>query len=95
MDIITGGFQAEYGNAQSGIINIVTKEGGANYEGTACASPRTSSNPRTSDYGYNQLQASIGGPVPVIPNMYFHVSGELQGFRPTAPPPMRMRDSAA
>ena len=29
VSIITGGFQAEFGNAQSGMINIVTKEGGA------------------------------------------------------------------
>jgi len=33
MDVQTGGFTAEFGNAQSGIINIVTKDGGANYSG--------------------------------------------------------------
>ena len=30
VSLITGGFAAEFGNAQSGMINIVTKEGGAN-----------------------------------------------------------------
>lgn len=33
MDVQTGGFTAEFGNAQSGIINIITKDGGANYSG--------------------------------------------------------------
>ncbi len=33
MKVMTGGFPAEYGNAQSGIINIITKEGGENYSG--------------------------------------------------------------
>ncbi len=32
--IITGGFGAEYGNAQSGIINVVTREGGGSYTGS-------------------------------------------------------------
>lgn len=30
--VITGGFGAEYGNAQSGIVNIVTREGGDRYD---------------------------------------------------------------
>ena len=33
MKVMTGGFPAEYGNAQSGIINIITKEGGDEYSG--------------------------------------------------------------
>jgi len=32
--VITGGFNAEYGNVRSGVINVVTKEGGARYTGT-------------------------------------------------------------
>jgi outer membrane receptor protein involved in Fe transport len=30
IQLLTGGFSAEYGEAQSGIVNVVTKEGGAN-----------------------------------------------------------------
>ena len=78
VDILTGGFQAEYGNAQSGIINIVTKEGSADWRGNV-RFVTDQQNPRTSDYGYNQLQTSIGGPVPGIPNLYIHGSGEIQG----------------
>ena len=33
--VITGGLNAEYGNAQAGVINIVTKEGGRKFHGTA------------------------------------------------------------
>lgn len=32
--VISGGFGAEYGNAQSGVINIVTREGGNRYTGS-------------------------------------------------------------
>jgi hypothetical protein len=34
MQILTGGFPAEYGDAQSGVVNVVTKEGGETYEAT-------------------------------------------------------------
>ncbi len=33
VEVITGGFSAEYGNAMSGIVNVVTKEGGNSYSG--------------------------------------------------------------
>ncbi|HLT48225.1 MAG TPA: TonB-dependent receptor [Rubricoccaceae bacterium] len=32
LEVITGGFNAEYGEAQSGVINVITKEGSENYE---------------------------------------------------------------
>jgi len=84
VDIITGGFQAEYGNAQSGIINIVTKEGGAQWRGNVRFTT-DETNPRTSDYGYNQMTASLGGPIPGIPNLYVHGSGEIQGMADRQP----------
>ncbi len=33
LTVLTGGWEAEYGNAQGGIINIVTREGGLRYSG--------------------------------------------------------------
>jgi len=33
MNVITGGLPAEYGNAQSGMVNVVTKDGSAEYTG--------------------------------------------------------------
>lgn len=35
LEIITGGFNAEYGQAQSGVFNIITKEGSKNLSGYA------------------------------------------------------------
>ncbi len=84
VDIITGGFQAEYGNAQSGIINIVTKTGGPFFRGQL-GYTTDQINPRTSDWGYNQLTGSLSGPVKVVPNLYFHGSGEIQGFADNFP----------
>lgn len=34
VEVITGGFNAEYGQAMSGIINVRTKEGGSSYKGS-------------------------------------------------------------
>jgi len=34
LEIITGTFNAEYGRAMSGIVNIITKDGGNNFEGS-------------------------------------------------------------
>jgi len=33
LQVLTGGFNAEYGQAMSGVVNIVTKEGGSQYHG--------------------------------------------------------------
>ena len=33
LEVITGTFNAEYGRAMSGVVNVVTKDGGPNYEG--------------------------------------------------------------
>lgn len=78
VDIITGGFQAEYGNAQSGIVNVVTREGGPQFRGNIRYTT-DGQQPRTSDWGYNQLIVDVGGPVPGIPHLYFNASGEAQG----------------
>jgi hypothetical protein len=34
IQVITGGFNAEYGNAQSGIVNVITKDGGNKIDGS-------------------------------------------------------------
>jgi outer membrane receptor protein involved in Fe transport len=38
LEVITGTFNAEYGNAMSGVVNVVTKDGGNQIEGTLSAS---------------------------------------------------------
>ncbi len=38
LEVITGTFNAEYGRAMSGVVNIVTKEGGEKFKGSASSS---------------------------------------------------------
>ncbi|MFQ6617363.1 MAG: TonB-dependent receptor domain-containing protein [Fidelibacterota bacterium] len=70
VSVITGGMSAEYSNAQSGIVNVVTKEGTSNFYGRFRY--------RTSDFGkidlgpiksdHYRLKAfefSFGGPEPI------------------------------
>jgi len=76
--IITGGFNAEYGSAKSGVINIVTKEGTDNYMGNIRF--RTdAAMPRSMDFGFSELAGTVGGPIPALPFAYFSVSAEVQG----------------
>src|SRR5687768_12225970 len=63
IDVITGGFSAEFGHAQSGIINIVTREGGREYHGNVRFTTDELSDAIEQSYGFNNLQASIGGPI--------------------------------
>ena len=60
MSIQTGGFTAEFGNAQSAIINLITKSGGPEYTGKIESS---------SDHLFNdgnnsdQIKFALGGPI--------------------------------
>ncbi|HET6362202.1 MAG TPA: TonB-dependent receptor [Gemmatimonadota bacterium] len=75
IDVITGGFNAEWGHAQSGIINIVTREGGREYHGNVRFTTDELSDAIEQSYGFNNLQASIGGPI--IPDV-LTVYGSLE-----------------
>jgi outer membrane receptor protein involved in Fe transport len=66
MEVITGGYNAEYGQATSGIVNITTREGAERYSGSVSY--------RTDHVGFNTnsranwntdvVDASLGGPEP-------------------------------
>ncbi|MBM2841545.1 MAG: Outer rane receptor protein, mostly Fe transport [Bacteroidetes bacterium] len=86
LEIISGTFNAEYGQALSGVVNQVTKDGGEKLTGDVSVytgdyvSPRKSlyqniGNVRPSDI-YN-IEASAGGPVIGLPDVTFFVSGRL------------------
>jgi outer membrane receptor for ferrienterochelin and colicin len=72
---IMGGLDAQYGNAQSGVVNFKTKEGSDRFEGEVYY--------QTDDYGqpdntYDNLDKvflGVGGPSP-IRNLTYYVSGE-------------------
>ncbi|MCX5753591.1 MAG: carboxypeptidase regulatory-like domain-containing protein [Candidatus Krumholzibacteria bacterium] len=74
-EVITGGMDAEYGNAQSAIINISTREGGKSFEGQVRY--------MTDDFGrsdktytnYDRLSLGFGGPT-FLKSLTFYLSGE-------------------
>ena len=77
--VLTGGFNAEYGRVSSGVVNVITREGGlkyfGNFEGVTDAG--TGSWIGTKKYDWNLYDASIGGPViPGNDKMTFYLSGE-------------------
>lgn len=89
LKVISGAFNAEYGNAMSGIVNIQIKEGGADYNGSFSA--------YTGDYFSNEkdifynvddvnpfanyvLEGTLNGPVPLIGGvnkLTFNLSGRF------------------
>ncbi len=61
MNVMTGGFTAEFGNAQSGIVSIVTKSGSRNYSGKIEYS--TDHLIIDENSNFDLLRFAIGGPV--------------------------------
>jgi len=77
-----GGFEAKYGKAGSGMMNITTKTGGSKY--TASAEAVTSS--FTDDYGYNIYDMTLSGPLyPTWKGQTFFVSYERGWFADQSP----------
>ena len=77
MSIATGGLDAKYGDALSGVMNIITKEGGEKFEGGVRfltddfgRQDKTYTNGDRFEYGF-------GGPTPVK-GLTYYVSGDLQ-----------------
>lgn len=86
MEVITGGFNAEYGQATSGIINVKTKEGGSNYD--LFAQYKTDNwgldKNSSSDFNTDDYEANISGPEPItkylLPVLGINVPGQLTLF---------------
>ncbi|MFQ6617243.1 MAG: TonB-dependent receptor domain-containing protein [Fidelibacterota bacterium] len=87
MTIQLGGFGAEYGEAQAAVVNIITKEGTKDYRGAleykgsgwADIDGRGGFKPISESDAvrdYHDILGSIGGPIPLLPNLTFFFSGE-------------------
>lgn len=77
-----GGFEAKYGQAQSGIINITTKSGSPKYNLFA----DVLSSSFTDNFGYNLYTVSFGGPiVPGVKEHTFFLNGERGWFLDSDP----------
>ena len=85
VSVSAGTFSAEYGNALSGVINFVTKEGGAKYHASLKA--WTGDHYSTHDdiffniddidpFNNRRVEATLGGPVPLLGKKFtFFASG--------------------
>jgi len=78
MEIITGGFDAEYGDALSAIVNVVTREGGRKFSGRIMyitddfghgdfrTIHGTGSGLKKYSQNTDQFELSLGGPIPLL-----------------------------
>ncbi len=73
LEVISGTFNAEYGSAMSGVVNIVTKEGSQKYEGYASAYVGNYFT-QHKDIFYNLNKANLNGPK----DLQFNFSGPTQ-----------------
>ncbi len=77
----TGGFEAEFGRATGGLVNLVTKSGGNRFSGTFDARYRDSGfqesgdnfDASTQDTKYQRFDATLGGPI-MRDRLWFFVS---------------------
>lgn len=63
LSVISGTFNAEYGNALSGVVNTITKEGGSKYRGSISyyTGDYISSNGYSGDYAVHNSDGSLAG----------------------------------
>lgn len=76
VDILLGGFGAEYGQAQSGVINLVSRGGGTEWSGAIAF--ETDQLEIENSYGYSRLEASLSGPI-LGERLGFSVAGVFVG----------------
>jgi outer membrane receptor protein involved in Fe transport len=87
VEIITGTFNAEFGQAQSGVVNIVTKDGGQDFKGSFAAYMGDYLTADTelfeemgsvSPDGTYEFQGSLSGPIPIAGDrLTFFASGRF------------------
>jgi hypothetical protein len=79
MSLITGGFNAEYGQALSGIINVVTREGGTKTSGDLTIRTNEVLIPEKLSNNETRTTLTLGGPVPYTnKKIRYFVSGETR-----------------
>lgn len=84
MEVISGTFNAEYGQAMSGIVNIVTQEGGERFQGNVSGYIGNYFTNHTNIFqnvnkvnldGPRDVQFSISGPTKLIKKLTFFITG--------------------
>ena len=74
-EVLSGGFEAEYGNVQSGVVNIKTKEGGTRYSGVVKYMTDDFGAPDKTYFNSDNLAVGFGGPL-LTSDLRFFASGE-------------------
>ncbi len=89
VNVFVGGFNAEYGRAMSGVVNVVTKEGGKKYSGTfeGITDEATSRGwLKTPSYGYQNFDGALSGPLfPNNDRVTFYLSAERRDREDRSP----------
>jgi len=85
VDVITGGYNAEFGQATSGVVNVRTKEGGDNYSGFISYKTDNLGNPGSYHvFNTDILEADLGGPEPItsliLPSIGINIPGKITFF---------------
>jgi outer membrane receptor protein involved in Fe transport len=70
-DILSGGFDAEYGNALSGVVSISTKEGTDRFGGEVRWDTDRYGDPSKTFDNYDRFTFGFGGPTPIKNLTYF------------------------
>ncbi|HNW58300.1 MAG TPA: TonB-dependent receptor [bacterium] len=75
LNLLSGTYNAEYGNALSGIVNIVTRDGGDSHSGNLEYRSSQFGIGRFSDLEENRLNGSLGGPL-FFKKLKYFITGE-------------------
>ncbi|MCB9057459.1 MAG: TonB-dependent receptor [Calditrichae bacterium] len=87
LEVISGTFNAEYGQAMSGIVNMVTREGSEEFDASLSAytgdfvSNRTGVFYNIDDFdalSQKYIEGNLSGPLPFLKNVTFFASGKYQ-----------------
>ncbi len=85
VEVITGGFNAEFGQATSGVVNVKTREGGQKYSGSI-SYKRDYLGDKSSYHTFNIdiIEGNLSGPEPItsyiLPALGLNIPGELTFF---------------
>ena len=74
VQVKTGGYEAEFGQATGGVVNVVTKSGANTFKGSAFGYPR----PRSFESTYNTIQ-SVEGTVNSVASQLSDAGGTVGG----------------
>jgi outer membrane cobalamin receptor len=89
-ELLSGGFDAEYGNVQSGVINLQTREGGREFSGEMKYTTDDYGAPEKTYDNFDNISFGLGGPL-FTEQLRYYASGEGR-FTDTYLPTSRERE---